>query len=118
MVYKPTGRDARYLKRAYELALTSQCNQKHGAVVIRNGNVLAVGVNKDTNNPDIMDEAHIKTHASVHAEVAALSRVSNPRGCTVYVARSLKSGGPGNSKPCVRCAKYLEEAGVRRVVWT
>lgn len=100
------------------MAQTSLCNQRHGAVVIRNGNVVAFAPNKDRNNVDILDESHVKTHASVHAEVAALSRVSNPRGCTVYVSRAMKTGVPGNSKPCPRCAKYLEDAGVKRVVWT
>lgn len=117
-MYKPTGRDVRYLKKAHEIAQTSLCRQKHGAVVIRNGNVVSFATNKDINLVDNLDEQHVKAHASVHAEVAALSRVSNPRGCTVYVSRAMKSGEPGYSKPCARCQKYLDEAGVKRVVWT
>lgn len=117
-MYKPSGRDVRYLNKAYEIAKTSLCNQRHGAVVIRNGNVVSFATNKDINLVDNLDEKHVKTHASIHAEVAALSKVANPRGCTVYVSRALKSGGPGHSKPCVRCQKYLDEAGVKRVVWT
>lgn len=117
-MYNGSGRDARYLKRAYELARQSLCHQRHGAIVVQNGNVVAVAVNKDRNLVDNLDEAHIKQHASVHAEVAALSKVANPKGATVYVARAMRSGQPGNSKPCSRCQMYLEKAGVRRVVWT
>ena len=117
-MYNPTGRDARYLKKAFEIAQTSQCHQRHGAVVIRNGNVVSTAVNRDRNLVDNLDEAHVKEHASVHAEVAALSKVSNPKGCTVYVARAMRSGGPGMSKPCTRCEEYLAASGVRRVVWT
>lgn len=117
-MYYRSGRDARYLKRAYELAQTSKCRQRHGAVVIQNGNVVSVGVNKDRNIVNNLDESHVKAHGSIHAEVAALSKVANPKGCVVYVARAMNSGVPGNSKPCPRCEKYLDDAGVRRVVWT
>lgn len=116
-MYYPKGRDGRFLRRAYEVAKNSKCRQRHGAVVVRNGNILSFATNKDINDMRVMDEKHIRTHASVHAEVAALSRVADPRGCTVYVARVLKAG-PGLSKPCERCQEYLDSAGVKRVVWT
>lgn len=117
-MYYKSGRDARYLKKAYEVAKSSECNQRHGAVVVKNGNVLSFATNKNRNRVDILEEDQVKAHASVHAEVAALSRVANPRGCTVYVSRALNSGGPGLSKPCQRCERYLKAAGVKRVVWT
>lgn len=106
------------MKRAFEIAKQSKCRQQHGAVVIRNGNVLAVATNKDRNLVNNLDESHVKEHASVHAEVAALSQVANPKGCTVFVARVMRDGKPGYSKPCSRCERYLKNAGVRRVVWT
>lgn len=119
-MYKPTGRHARFLKRAYELAKESSCRHKHGAVVVRNGNILAMGnnIHRELNAADAADTEFFKKHASIHAEVAAVRQVANPQGCTVYVARVMADGSPGLSKPCHRCAKYLEEMGVRRVVWT
>lgn len=106
------------MNKAVELAKQSKCRQRHAAVVLRNGNVVAAATNKDRNPVNNLDEAHVKQHASIHAEVAALSKVNNPKGCIVYVARVMKDDTPGLSKPCRRCEKYLKDAGVRRVIWT
>lgn len=100
------------------MASESKCRQRHGAIVVRNGNVLSIATNKNINPMNVLDEEHVREHASIHAEVAALRRVANPRGCTVYVARVMSDGSPGLSKPCIRCQKYLDKAGVKQVVWT
>jgi deoxycytidylate deaminase len=85
---------------------------------VKNGNVLAVGVNRDKNHPSIMSEGHIKPGACVHAEVDALRRVANPRGSVVYVARVDRSGMPAYSRPCPNCEQTLSSAGVKRVFHT
>lgn len=63
---------------------------------------------EDTYNPNL----------TVHAEIDALSRVADPRGATVYVARVGKHGDPRFSRPCANCAKALAEAGVKAIVYT
>lgn len=102
------------------MARKSDCRHKHGAVVVKNGNILSFGTNihRELNPADAQDIDYFKSNASVHAEVAALRQVADPRGCTVYVARVMADGSAGLSKPCVRCEKYLIGAGVKRVVWT
>lgn len=87
-------------------------------MVVKNGNILAVGWNVDINQPAQMSEEHIKTGASIHAEVRALSVVGNPKGVTIYVARINKKGEVRNSRPCVRCESVLESFSVKRVVHT
>lgn len=102
------------------MAQQSDCRHRHGAVVVKNGNILsfATNIHRELNPADARDLEFFKKNASVHAEVAALRRVVDPRGCTVYVARVMADGSAGLSKPCVRCEKYLIDAGVKRVVWT
>ena len=56
--------------------------------------------------------------ATIHAEVAALNQVDDAQGCTVYVARTLKSGKTGMSRPCNACTKELIRRGVSKVVYT
>ena len=109
-----SGRHAKHMRRAIRLASGSKCNHKHGAVVVRSGRVLSAGRNKNRNNP----QYHPGLFCSVHAEVDALSRVADPAGCTVYVARVNNNGDPMLSKPCGQCAIALEAAGVARVFHT
>lgn len=86
--------------------------------MVKNGNVLAVAVNRDKNHPSTMTEQHVKTGACVHAEVAAVRKVSNPRNAVVYVARLARDGAPASSRPCPRCEAFLRAVGVKRVVHT
>lgn len=91
---------------------------KHGAVVVKGGRVISVGMNKNRNHPTVVSAEHIKTHCSVHAEIDALRKVKSTKGVTVYVARINKKGQDRMSRPCDRCSKAMEEAGVRKVVYT
>jgi len=48
-------KDQRFLDVAIALAKTSKCRNKHGAIIVSNGRVLATGVNVDKNNPMVFD---------------------------------------------------------------
>lgn len=102
-----------FLHHALRLAESSPCRYRHGAVVSRGGRVLARATNRPT--AKVLDDHAVRER---HAEVAALARVADPRGATVWVARVLADGSPALSAPCPDCVKVLTEAGVRRVVWT
>lgn len=52
--------DRHFLALALHVAETSQARWKHGAVVVRNGNVLSRACNKKVNSPDVMTLDHIK----------------------------------------------------------
>lgn len=79
---------------------------------------MAYGVNKRRNDPYYMDQENVTKHSSEHAEIAALRRVSDPRGCDVFVARVNRLGAPALSKPCDSCYSALVDAGVRKIVYT
>ena len=93
-------------------------NQKHGAVVVKSGRVMAVGINKWRNHPSIIEQSKVKHECSVHAEVDAISRVNNARGATIYVARVNNSGEPLLSRPCDNCYTAILDAGISKIIYT
>lgn len=111
------------INRTLYYASRSSCHQRHGAMVVKSGRVISISTNRNNNNP-----ANFCTHlfneyreyVSIHAEVAALKNVSpkKARGATIYVARVMKNGEPGYSRPCPECAKVLEEMGIKKVIYT
>ena len=54
---------------------------------------------------------------SLHSECAALAKVKDVTGTTVYLY-GIKNGRPGNAAPCRLCHKYLKARGVKRIVYT
>jgi deoxycytidylate deaminase len=110
-------KDKSFLKLAQKCAQASSCEHRHGAVIVRGGSVLAIGINKWKNKPVVL-ERHQINNCSVHAEIDALSRVGNPKGATIYVARVNRKGFPRLSRPCDECYSKLTKAGIRRIVYT
>ena len=112
--------DKYYLDKAIELAKMSDCHFKHGAVIRKNGQTIAVGINHTINDPRYLEDGVAEEHAAVHAEVAALNscRKVNLKGARIYVARVSKHGEPRMSKPCARCQKALSERGIKKVFYT
>lgn len=113
----------KFLDRAITLSRMSGCREyKHGAIIVKNGNTIAVGVNYDVNDPSCIDDDVVaRERASIHAEVAALNacRKTNLKGAVIYVARTTRAFGiPAMSKPCVRCQKALKKRGISHVFYT
>lgn len=105
------------MQKALELAVSSSCPQRHGAVVYKAGRLLGLGVNVYKNTPtDFLPVEGV----SIHAEIAAISRVSpeNLKGATVYVARAGRCAPHALSQPCPRCYEALKKAGVKRIIYT
>lgn len=111
-------RDIKYLSLATKVAEASAMRHKHGAVVVRGNSVLAVGVNKFRNHPDIIEEHKILRCCSIHAEVDALSRTSVPKHATIYVARVNKAGKQMFSRPCNNCYNAIVDAGIDKIIYT
>lgn len=111
-------RDRSMLEQAKRIASTSSCRFKHGAVVVKGGRVLSVGVNSQRNDRDVYSTLPDGAR-QVHAEYAALRALGgDARGATVYVARVNNFGEARMSMPCSRCQTLLRLAGVKRVVYT
>ena len=103
---------------AVRAAEASEVDQRHGSVVVKSGRVMSIGVNKWRNRDLLKPEGGYNTHLTVHAEIDALSRVTDARGAVVYIARVGKDGSEKFSRPCDRCAKALQDAGVKQVIYT
>lgn len=111
------------LNRTVNYANRSQCPQRHAAMVLKGGRVLSIGNNKYHNDPkmypvEMFDDD--MNSISVHAEIDAMRNMKPKmlRGATIYVARITPGGNIGNSRPCPRCEKALNDAGVRKVIYT
>lgn len=71
---------------------------------MRSGRVVALGWNKDKNNP-----RNVKENFSVHAEIDVLKKTVGSGG-VVYIARA----GGLRSEPCLNCQKELKK---RKMKW-
>ena len=91
---------------------------KHGAVIVKGGRVLSVGINKFRNHPLIIQPEIIKTVCSVHAEVDALRKIKDARGATIYVARVNNRGAERMSRPCNYCYDAIRKAGISKIIYT
>jgi deoxycytidylate deaminase len=103
------------LRLAISAAGASEMKQRHGAVVVRGGRVLSIGINKLKNDPEHVQEYN---KCSVHAEADALYRVKIPAGSTVYVARINNAGETRLSRPCSNCYSLMKSLGVSKVIYT
>jgi tRNA(Arg) A34 adenosine deaminase TadA len=97
--------DQAFLNQAIEIARRNVDGggRPFGALVVRDGEVLAEGVNEilSTNDPT--------SHAELNAIRAASRRLGSPRldGCTVYAS----------GHPCPMCMAAMHMTGVREVVY-
>nr|WP_245563436.1 deaminase [Longispora albida] len=97
-------RDHHYLRQAIELSKLcppSETAFAVGAVVVRDGEVLATGYSRES-------DEHI------HAEEAALAKVADARGATVYSSLEPCSIRKSGRRPC---AQRIIDAGIARVVY-
>ena len=119
MEYDLSRSEKAYLSVARYFASKSKARRMHGAVLVKSGRVIGTGYNKDRNNPYYVSPEHIKTHCSVHAEVDAIRDANwNVKGAILYVARVNAIGADRNSKPCKRCQVVIEEAQIKKVIYT
>lgn len=116
-IFRLSKKEKSFLNLARKVAETSNMKKRHGAVIVRSGRVLAVGVNKFRNHPKQTLAHRIKEDCSTHAEVDALNRC-DPRGATLYVARINNNGEDRMSRPCTNCAQAIELAGIKKIVWS
>ncbi|RTK93186.1 hypothetical protein EKI60_06305 [Candidatus Saccharibacteria bacterium] len=93
---------------------------RHGAVLVKGGSVLSVGLSKLHTDPRLVDcrTEKMRRRISCHAEHDALKRSGIAKGGTIYVARIGRNDNVALSRPCDHCQKLLLEAGVRKMVYT
>jgi deoxycytidylate deaminase len=103
-----------YLRIAAEVAMNSEMNHKHGAVLVHKKNIIAVGYN------------YYLASFSIHAEVAAISQLKGRdkdvlSECELYVVRI----GPQKydnalkySKPCLNCQNYITKKSIKKTYYS
>lgn len=107
----------RWLNQAARLAGLSTCRVQHGAIIVRGGRVLSVGINSDRNSPAIVEDP--KTEAAYHAEQAAIRAYKGSlEGASIYIARTNRKGVWRMSKPCLRCQAAIKSSKIRNVYYT
>ncbi|QED47987.1 nucleoside deaminase [Cytobacillus dafuensis] len=95
-----------FMKKAIQLAVENveQGGQPFGAVLVRNGEVIAEGVN----------ELHIRFDVSGHAELLAIRRAQEMLqtldlgDCTMYAS----------GEPCAMCLTAMYFAGIKKVYFS
>lgn len=100
-----TTEDERYMQMAIDLSIENVANGggPFGAVIVRNGEVLATGTNRVTANNDPT------AHAEVSAIRAACSKVGDFKleGSTIY----------SSCEPCPMCLSAIYWAGISRIFY-
>ena len=100
-----TQQDREFMQMAIDLSIDNVANGggPFGAVIVRNGEVVATGTKRVTANNDPT------AHAEVSAIRAACAKVQNFKleGCTCYTS----------CEPCPMCLSALYWAGVERIVY-
>ena len=103
--YKYTTDDKEFMQMAIDLSVENVANDggPFGAVIVRNGEVIATGTNRVTANNDPT------AHAEVSAIREACAKVENFKleGCVCYTS----------CEPCPMCLSALYWAGVERIVY-
>lgn len=118
VLQRPLGRNpaSRYLRRAERAAMFSTHPvHKMGAVIIRNGNLIGGGWNKNHSHPRSRSYAH-----TIHAELAAIIMAGWWHGtldADLYVVRITKAGSMATSKPCSDCMDLIRDAGIKSVTY-
>ena len=105
MQYNPTPEDIRFMRRAVALSIENVANGggPFGAVIVKDGEIIAEGVNRVTANNDPT------AHAEVTAIRAACAKLQNFQleGCAVYTS----------CEPCPMCLSAIYWAGISKIYY-
>ena len=105
--------------------LSDYARIKIGAVIVKNGDVVSVGFNREKTHP-IQKKYNVYRGFSngpkdfIHAEMAAIikARHLDLRGASIYVSRKAVNGGMAICRPCPACMRAIIKHGIRKVFYT
>jgi dCMP deaminase len=110
---KQSKLDSVYINVAREIATLSHCvRSKVGAVLVKDGNIIAFGYNGTPSGMDnCCERDNVTLPHVIHAEVNAVLKAARTGaavdGSTLYLTLS----------PCLDCSKLILQAGIKRVVY-
>jgi deoxycytidylate deaminase len=112
-------RAKRFIALATQAAKLSDCKKKVGAIIAKGNRIIGIGHNKIKSHPKQINRYTGKAGRAVCAE---LSAIINSRGnlskCTICIVRITKDGKLAMAKPCQYCQSYIEEAGIKNIIYT
>lgn len=111
-----TKRDREFYDLAYRTAESSDCADKHGAVLVAGSRVLRLAVNVDNGHP--VSEQHGKVTQHAEQRLINTDYWAMDRKVTVYSARFRKYDNRFPfSRPCEMCQELMRNHGVTRCVY-
>jgi len=105
--------DEVYLNIAKEVSSLSHCQRsKVGAILVKDGNIIAFGYNGTPSGLDnCCERDNVTVPEVIHAEMNAILKAARSgyavEGADLYITLS----------PCSECAKLILQSGVKRVVY-
>ena len=123
LITNTSKKTQRTLELARRVAINSTYGRlKHGAILIKGGNVVNVAFNKPNFSSfgNRFRNNYTCGDATTHAEIGAILGLARSAtvGATVFVVRVNKLGEYRMSKPCPMCEEVLKFVGVKKVVYT
>lgn len=117
-----SNRDEARLNRAIGLSYSSECKQRHGALIYKSNRLISSGVNSSRVHNKYLKN-YTEKPATFHAEERAIRNAQalvgeDLSGMVLYVARSYKNGKPAMSAPCKNCQKLIKKSGLKKVIYT
>lgn len=123
-----TKNDKYWFDVAMQTAEFSQCQFRHGAVILYKRKPISLGCNvlKNRNLSRLLNnasynadaEARRKRSDQIHAEVTAILKArTDLKGSCLYSARCRPNRLPGDSAPCESCAQIIALSGISCVVF-
>lgn len=120
----------RFLDLAATLSLSSDKQEKIGAVIVKKKQVVSWGISLQKTHPlqgKYNKIRFAKNHgepgvdiAHVHAEIDALNRSKNKnlKGHTIYIYRQGVNGELRMCRPCTGCMQALIDRGIKKIIYT
>lgn len=115
----------KFMALAIEVARANPVDnlQKMGAIVVKQGKVIGVGVNQKRSDPFQKRFGKNSLCIYIHAEISAIKNSlkntdGNLNGSSIYIARIKKDGSTGLAKPCPGCRGALAHFGIDSAFWT
>jgi deoxycytidylate deaminase len=105
--------DNQFIKLAEKISKNSSCKYQHGAVIVRNKDIVSVGINRLMGFDQTLTRFGLVY--SLHSEMDAIRKEHDiPNNSTMYVARSKYR----SSKPCEICMRVIKKTNIKRVVFS
>lgn len=113
------GYEKSYIRTLQNIAknLDNGLRCKHAAMLVVNGKIISMGVNKAKSDPFQKANSRLPNMSWTHAEVDTLKGV---RGCmkraTIFVVRTDDKGNFMESCPCLGCRGLINKMKIPRII--